>query len=167
MYCLPWSGPTANVQATPGFSLSSEEQFCFLSSYLERLWQVGQPPGGRGLRRHEALLISSRSPWVQAMVVGVCSAGNDCIGRRVEWGKGCAPFPILWLVAEMKIPNSVSVLLLCNNSTTNLATSNSTYLLSDSFCRLGVWTQLSWVLCSEYNKAVVKLLARAGFSSEA
>lgn len=49
--------------------------------------------------------------------------------------------------ADVKVPNPISVLLPCNSSATNLAASNSTHLSSHSFCRQGVWTQLSWVLC--------------------
>ena len=44
---------------------------------------------------------------------------------------------------------------------------HNTLFLSLSFCRSGIWTQLIWVICSEYHKAAIHVSAWAVVSSEA
>lgn len=44
---------------------------------------------------------------------------------------------------------------------------NNTHLLSRSLQELGVWAELSWILCTGPHQAAVQVLARAVILSEA
>lgn len=79
---LSWSGLTADLQVAPGFFPSGEEQFCCLCFCKERLcgrWSSLLGAGGL----EETLLISSRSPWIWAVALRVCSAAKVCVVTRV------------------------------------------------------------------------------------
>lgn len=51
--------------------------------------------------------------------------------------------------------------------TTNVVVYNNTHLLAHSFCGLGIWTQLIWVINLGFYKAAINMSARAMVSSEA
>jgi len=51
----------------------------------------------------------------------------------------------------------ISCLLLCNKSPPSWWLETSTHSLSHGFCSSGVWPRLSWVLCLETRKVVLKV----------
>lgn len=59
------------------------------------------------------------------------------------------------------------VLYCCTMITTNVVVYNNTHLLAHSFCGLGIWTQLIWVINLGFYKAAINMSARAMVSSEA